>query len=72
MQSLETVYRVNMGGPKVSPNNDNLSRNWQNDQKYILNPSVTKTVVYGKSINDKSKQNQQMEIGYYRGLSKEC
>jgi hypothetical protein len=28
--------------------------------------------VYGKSINDKSKQNQQMEIGYYRGLSKEC
>ncbi|XP_047081853.1 receptor-like protein kinase HERK 1 [Lolium rigidum] len=53
-QSLETVYRVNMGGPKVSPNNDTLSRNWQNDQKYILNPSVTKTVVYGKSINYKN------------------
>uniref|UniRef100_A0ACD6AEA2 Uncharacterized protein n=1 Tax=Avena sativa TaxID=4498 RepID=A0ACD6AEA2_AVESA len=53
-QSLETVYRVNMGGPKVSPNNDTLSRNWQNDQKYILNPSVTKTVVYGKTINYKN------------------
>ncbi|CAM0910490.1 unnamed protein product [Alopecurus aequalis] len=50
-QSLETVYRVNMGGPKVTPNNDTLSRSWQSDKKYILNPSVTKTVVYGKPIN---------------------
>ncbi|KAI4972010.1 hypothetical protein ZWY2020_002935 [Hordeum vulgare] len=50
-QSLETVYRVNMGGPKVFPSNDTLSRTWQKDQKYILNPSVTKTAQYGKAIN---------------------
>ncbi|KAF8725702.1 hypothetical protein HU200_020249 [Digitaria exilis] len=52
-QPLETVYRVNMGGPKVTPDNDTLSRTWVIDQKYLLNPTVTKQVAYGKDVNYK-------------------
>ncbi|RLN28545.1 receptor-like protein kinase HERK 1 [Panicum miliaceum] len=51
-QPLETVYRVNMGGPKVTPDNDTLSRTWITDKKYLLNPTVTKTVD-GKDVNYK-------------------
>lgn len=29
-----------MGGPLVTPDNDTLSRTWENDQKYLLNPKV--------------------------------
>ncbi|GJM94413.1 hypothetical protein PR202_ga11054 [Eleusine coracana subsp. coracana] len=50
---LETVYRVNMGGPKVTPDNDTLSRTWVTDQSYLLNPDVTKKVAYGKKITYK-------------------
>ncbi|XP_062180285.1 receptor-like protein kinase HERK 1 [Phragmites australis] len=50
-QPLETVYRVNMGGPKVTPDNDTLSRTWVPDQSYLLNPTVTKKVAYGKDVN---------------------
>ncbi|TVU39516.1 hypothetical protein EJB05_12939 [Eragrostis curvula] len=52
-QPLETVYRVNMGGPKVTPDNDTLSRTWVTDQSYLLNPDVTKKVAYGKAIMHK-------------------
>ncbi|KAL6619700.1 hypothetical protein ACP70R_032164 [Stipagrostis hirtigluma subsp. patula] len=52
-QPLETVYRVNMGGPLVTPDNDTLSRTWEADKKYLLNPTVTKTVAYGKDVNYK-------------------
>ncbi|KAK3140889.1 hypothetical protein QOZ80_5AG0407260 [Eleusine coracana subsp. coracana] len=52
-QPLETVYRVNMGGPKVTPDNDTLSRTWVTDQSYLLNPDVTKKVAYGKKITYK-------------------
>ncbi|CAL4895985.1 unnamed protein product [Urochloa decumbens] len=52
-QPLETVYRVNMGGPKVTPDNDTLSRAWVTDQKYLLNPAVTKKVTFGNTVNYK-------------------
>lgn len=35
-QALETVARVNMGGPAVTPVNDTLSRNWVNDQVFLV------------------------------------
>ncbi|XP_068639596.1 receptor-like protein kinase THESEUS 1 [Aristolochia californica] len=44
---LETVYRLNMGGPLVTPQNDSLGRTWENDRKYLhvnssaVNASVT-------------------------------
>ncbi|KAI3804800.1 hypothetical protein L1987_26612 [Smallanthus sonchifolius] len=33
--ALETVYRLNMGGPKLTPQNDTLGRIWENDEKYL-------------------------------------
>lgn len=35
--SYETVARVNMGGPKVAPDNDPLSRNWVSDESFLVN-----------------------------------
>ncbi|MED6158513.1 Receptor-like protein kinase HERK 1 [Stylosanthes scabra] len=39
-QALETVYRVNMGGPKVSANNDTLQRTWIPDQNFLINSNL--------------------------------
>ncbi|KAL9236384.1 hypothetical protein vseg_011063 [Gypsophila vaccaria] len=51
-RALETVYRLNMGGPLVNPQNDTLGRIWLNDVKYLhvdssaanvsVNPSTIK------------------------------
>ncbi|KAL9322828.1 hypothetical protein ACSQ67_010881 [Phaseolus vulgaris] len=35
-QALETVWRVNMGGPTVTPVNDTLQRTWIPDQSFLL------------------------------------
>lgn len=46
-RALETVFRLNMGGPLVTPQNDTLGRTWENDKKYLhvnssaVNVSVT-------------------------------
>ncbi|KAM0031234.1 putative non-specific serine/threonine protein kinase [Helianthus debilis subsp. tardiflorus] len=29
------MYRLNMGGPKLTPQNDTLGRTWENDKKYL-------------------------------------
>ncbi|KAL1323754.1 receptor-like protein kinase HERK 1 isoform X2 [Arachis ipaensis] len=39
-QALETVYRVNMGGPKVSADNDTLQRIWVPDQSFLINSNL--------------------------------
>lgn len=49
---FETVYRLNMGGPKLTKQNDTLGRMWENDEKYLhvnssaanvsINPSFVK------------------------------
>ncbi|KAK9072320.1 hypothetical protein SSX86_008753 [Deinandra increscens subsp. villosa] len=56
-QAFETVYRLNMGGPKLTPQNDTLGRIWENDHKYLhvngsaanvsINPS---TIKYTESV----------------------
>ncbi|XP_058073219.1 receptor-like protein kinase THESEUS 1 [Magnolia sinica] len=33
--ALETIYRLNMGGPLLTPQNDTLGRTWENDVKYL-------------------------------------
>ncbi|KAG6637390.1 receptor-like protein kinase THESEUS 1 [Carya illinoinensis] len=33
--ALETVYRLNMGGPLLTAQNDTLGRVWENDVKYL-------------------------------------
>ncbi|CAK7331662.1 unnamed protein product [Dovyalis caffra] len=35
-QALETVYRVNMGGPTVSFENDTLGRTWVPDKNFLI------------------------------------
>ncbi|CAA3019728.1 receptor kinase THESEUS 1 [Olea europaea subsp. europaea] len=55
--ALETVYRLNMGGPLVTAQNDTLGRTWENDFKYLhVNSSATNVSVnpwnikYGASV----------------------
>ncbi|KAI3708453.1 hypothetical protein L2E82_37623 [Cichorium intybus] len=49
--AFETVYRLNMGGPKLTPQNDTLGRIWENDEKYLhvnssaANVSITPSLV---------------------------
>jgi len=43
-QALETVYRVNMGGPRVTPSNDTLSRIWEPDSEFLVEKNLVKSV----------------------------
>ncbi|KAK1297864.1 Receptor-like protein kinase HERK 1 [Acorus calamus] len=50
-QTLETVYRVNMGGPKVLPSNDTLSRTWVSDQGFLVQKNLAESFSYTGFIN---------------------
>ncbi|KAI4383834.1 hypothetical protein MLD38_009631 [Melastoma candidum] len=39
-QALETVWRINMGGPTVSSGNDTLSRTWVPDQSFLSSSNL--------------------------------
>ncbi|KAF8102413.1 hypothetical protein N665_0198s0117 [Sinapis alba] len=43
-QALETVHRVNMGGPRVTPDNDTLSRIWETDSEFLVEKNLVKNV----------------------------
>ncbi|KAF8412204.1 hypothetical protein HHK36_000164 [Tetracentron sinense] len=49
-QALETVYRVNMGGPKVTPFNDSLWRTWIPDDGFLKLRSASKAVHFSGRI----------------------
>ncbi|KAG5607725.1 hypothetical protein H5410_029217 [Solanum commersonii] len=42
--ALETAYRVNMGGPKLTPRNDTLWRVWNSDHTFLVNPASARKV----------------------------
>lgn len=42
--AFETVYRVNMGGPLITPKNDSLWRTWEPDEPFLLNAASAKSV----------------------------
>lgn len=42
--ALETVYRINMGGPKIDPKEDTRWRVWEPDQKYLKIKSAAQNV----------------------------
>ncbi|ESQ42380.1 hypothetical protein EUTSA_v10012688mg [Eutrema salsugineum] len=44
LQALETVHRVNMGGPRVTPSNDTLSRIWEPDSEFLVEKNLVKSV----------------------------
>ncbi|CAM8988670.1 unnamed protein product [Rhodiola kirilowii] len=54
--ALETVYRLNMGGPVLTPVNDTQGRTWENDARYLhvnssgANVSVSPSVIRYKTV----------------------
>ncbi|CAE6075300.1 unnamed protein product [Arabidopsis arenosa] len=51
MQGLETIHRVNMGGPLVAANNDTLTRTWVPDSGFLLEKNLAKTVSKFSTVN---------------------
>ncbi|KAF2283379.1 hypothetical protein GH714_003669 [Hevea brasiliensis] len=43
-QALETVFRVNMGGPTILPENDTLGRTWVPDQDFLINENFATNI----------------------------
>lgn len=50
-QALETIARVNMGGPTVSYENDTLWRTWVPDQNFLLEKNLATNVSKIGSVN---------------------
>ncbi|CAA7049163.1 unnamed protein product [Microthlaspi erraticum] len=49
--AFETVYRLNMGGPLITSENDTLGRQWENDAEYLhVNSSVLVVTANPSSI----------------------
>ncbi|XP_010270692.1 PREDICTED: probable receptor-like protein kinase At4g39110 [Nelumbo nucifera] len=49
-KSYQTLYRLNMGGPIITPQNDTLGRTWDSDQKYLNPKDLAKSVSVSPSI----------------------
>ncbi|KAE8723399.1 putative receptor-like protein kinase [Hibiscus syriacus] len=49
-QALETVARVNMGGPMASFDNDTLSRTWVPEQSFLIEKNLASTVSNIRSV----------------------
>ncbi|KAF2300450.1 hypothetical protein GH714_013451 [Hevea brasiliensis] len=43
-QALETIFRVNMGGPTILPENDTLGRTWVPDQSFLINKNFATNI----------------------------
>uniref|UniRef100_A0A0D9WD50 Protein kinase domain-containing protein n=1 Tax=Leersia perrieri TaxID=77586 RepID=A0A0D9WD50_9ORYZ len=50
-QPFQTSYRINVGGPKVTAENDTLARTWFTDQSFFSTPTVAKEVTYPGKLN---------------------
>lgn len=50
MQAMETLFRINVGGPKVTPFNDTLWRTWVPDKEFFDSNSVTKILSFSGRI----------------------
>ncbi|KAI9182360.1 hypothetical protein LWI28_024597 [Acer negundo] len=49
-QALEVIYRVNVGGAKVTPFNDTLWRTWVPDEQFFRSIDVSRRVYFGGRI----------------------
>ncbi|KAJ9540047.1 hypothetical protein OSB04_026553 [Centaurea solstitialis] len=64
---FETVFRVNMGGPSLSPINDSLWRKWESDGSFLVNPfAIAPNSVYatGQEMADANVNNQMFNISW--------
>lgn len=50
-EALETVYRVNMGGPKVSSGQDTLGRTWVPDKSFLLDENLAQSLNFSGKIH---------------------
>ncbi|KAJ4974447.1 hypothetical protein NE237_007621 [Protea cynaroides] len=50
--ALEVSYRLNVGGPPLTPYNDTLGRTWQPDLSFLKNPLMAQNVSISPSIVD--------------------
>ncbi|KAI5647209.1 hypothetical protein M9H77_33214 [Catharanthus roseus] len=50
-KGFETVFRVNVGGPKVTPFNDSLWRTWVSDDEYLKSSDGSTKIHFGGRIN---------------------
>lgn len=50
-QAFEVVYRVTVGGPKVTPFNDSLSRTWVTDDEFLKSSVGSERFYFGGRIN---------------------
>uniref|UniRef100_A0ACD5U7I6 Uncharacterized protein n=1 Tax=Avena sativa TaxID=4498 RepID=A0ACD5U7I6_AVESA len=50
-QPFQTFYRVNVGGRKVTADNDTLWRSWDTDESFFLNSTATQLVPYQGKLN---------------------
>ncbi|GLU13501.1 hypothetical protein SLE2022_301340 [Rubroshorea leprosula] len=41
--ALQTIYRINVGGEKLTPDNDTLWRTWLTDDGFLYNPNTAKS-----------------------------
>ncbi|KAF8017082.1 hypothetical protein BT93_H2331 [Corymbia citriodora subsp. variegata] len=49
-QALEVLYRVSVGGPKVTPFNDSLWRTWVPDDAYLKSTYGSERILFGGRI----------------------
>lgn len=49
-QAMETLYRINVGGPKVTPFNDTLWRTWTPDTGFFESSTASATVSFSGRI----------------------
>jgi serine/threonine protein kinase len=61
-QVLETMYRVNMPGPLITPHNDTLWRTWVTDNPYVHNPAVFDSANTSAVLNYVPSQGSSEEI----------
>lgn len=50
ISALEVSYRINVGGPTITPDNDTLARTWETDGSYNIFPQGSETV----SVSEKN------------------
>ncbi|XP_060961913.1 probable receptor-like protein kinase At2g23200 [Cannabis sativa] len=56
---LQTVYRINVGGPRIESDRDTVWRNWETDDSYLVDKSSAytyKTTVSFKNLFDETPE----------------
>ncbi|GLT78852.1 hypothetical protein SLA2020_503720 [Shorea laevis] len=70
--ALQTIYRINVGGEKVTPENDTLWRTWIPDDRFLYNPRMAKnSTPYSGSLKYQGNDNDFIAPYLVYGTAKE-